>query len=802
MSTFDVVVIGGGPAGMIAAARAAQYGATTVLLEKNKELGKKLMITGRGRCNFAHDEDDADLLAKGYRRGGDFLLPSLRKFGTKEITAFFLRRGIVTAHERGKRLYPKEGQDASSIVNALWTALKDGGVHVLRGTEVKAFDFLGGKARRVTTGREEIVGKTFIIATGGLSFPNTGSTGDGYRWARKAGHTLATPEPALCPIKISEKFDDHLSGLKLKNVRVILQADGQAIDERFGEMDFTPFGISGAIIMDMASAVSDCLKKSKDVTLKIDLKPALDPERLDARIDRDFTEFSADALRFALRKMLPKDLIPEVIKMAKLDMGKPCGETTPEERRALRETMKNFTVTPTGLLGFHHAIITTGGVDTAEIDPETMASKIVPNLFFAGEVIDADGPTGGYNLQECWSTGFIAGSAAAELLGFSVPTDEQIVKQMVDAQNRRAQNARVERTEHDEKNEEELSEDMTIKTGPADDREFCGWRDPRASRKDGDERPPRPSRDSREKIYAKKGNFGSENRAFDREVSEKRHSDFRRDPGRPRFEGRTDGRDFDDRRSSRERIDRFDNDNRRFERGYERVDARQSRRSDGERFYEKEARHSEHSQEYRTQREPYREDRFRNSDRPSYDRETYRRDRREFDDERPRNFYGGYDRRGDYGYARRDDFGHRYEDDRPSRFDDRGERRLESRPDYSGRRPYDERRNFNGRRNNDEQRGRDFRTGRPEFNDRPGRDFYDRKERNDRRADVRSDDARRDYRGRQSERDSRSRSDFRSKDSRQQSDIPDRTTINSEERGSKPKVRRFTNFEKFRNDKG
>lgn len=480
MSRFDIVVIGGGPAGMMAAARAAQYGARTVLIEKNKELGRKLMITGRGRCNFAHDEDDPEVLAQAYRHGGEFLLRSLRKFGTKETLAFFLRRGIVPAHERGHRIYPKEGFDASSVVSALWTALKDSNVQVLRGEEVKSFDFLGGKARRVITVREEIEGSAFIIATGGLSFPYTGSTGDGYRWARKAGHELTPPEPALCPVKVAERFDSNMSGLKLKNVRVTLQQDGQTVDERFGEMDFTPFGISGAIIMDMASSINSCLKNSSNVTIHIDLKPALEPERLDARISRDFTEFFADPLRFALRKLLPAELIPEVIKKAALDMGKPCGETTPEERAALRSTLKDFKLTPTQLLGFHHAIVTSGGIRTEELDPETMGSKLIPNLYFAGEVIDIDGPTGGYNLQECWSTGFAAGSAAAEALGFSKPTEEQILKQMVQGNERRImQNTLEKQKRKAESNEKERTEEMTIKTGPVDNQEFCGWRDPR-----------------------------------------------------------------------------------------------------------------------------------------------------------------------------------------------------------------------------------------------------------------------------------------------------------------------------------
>lgn len=643
MSTFDVVVVGGGPAGMMAAARAAQYGARTVLLEKNRELGRKLMITGRGRCNFAHDQEDPELLSKDYRRGGEFLLPALRTFGAKETTAFFLRRGVVSAHERGHRLYPREGQDASSVVNALWTALKDGGVQVLRGIEVRSLDILGGKVRRVTTGREEIEGRAFILATGGLSFPNTGSTGDGYRWARKAGHEIVETTPALCPIKIAERFDDQLSGLKLKNVRVTLRHDGETVDERFGEMDFTPFGISGAIVMDLAAGVGNCLRQTGRTTVHIDLKPALEPERLDARIERDFHEFGGDALRFALRKMLPAQIIPEVLKMAALDMGKPCGETTAEERLALRNTIKDFAVTPTELLGFRHAIVTSGGVSTDEIEPETMASKLVPNLYFAGEMIDVDGPTGGYNLQECWSTGFTAGSAAAEALGYKKPTDEDIVRQMEAARNRRYEISQAER----QKFKEEKTEDMTIKTGPTDDKEFCGWRDPRRRQ---------TSEQTKGDAGGGKFSFGKDRRpSFERPSSEGRHREnpFRRAdrPDRPQKAYRED-RDFGERRDFVERP-RFSEERRSFRRDEDRPFERERRPFENDRgeprpFRRADGLHHEYRQHPygRSAREDFSEPsrfhetaaegRSRRSERRPFDRSDFRErdERRDF--ERPR----------------------------------------------------------------------------------------------------------------------------------------------------------------------
>lgn len=704
MSTFDVVVVGGGPAGMMAAARAAQYGARTVLLEKNRELGRKLMITGRGRCNFAHDQEDPELLSKDYRRGGEFLLPALRTFGAKEIAAFFLRRGVVSTHERGHRLYPREGQDASSVVNALWTALKDGGVQVLRGIEVRSLDILGGTVRRVTTGREEIEGRAFILATGGLSFPHTGSTGDGYRWARKAGHEIVETTPALCPIKVVERFDDRLSGLKLKNVRVTVRHNGETVDERFGEMDFTPFGISGAIVMDLAAGVGNCLRQTGRTTVHIDLKPALEPERLDARIERDFREFGGDALRFALRKMLPAQIIPEVLKMAKLDMGKPCGETTADERLALRNTIKDFVVTPTELLGFRHAIVTSGGVSTDEIEPETMASKLVPNLYFAGEMIDVDGPTGGYNLQECWSTGFTAGSAAAEALGFKKPTDEDIVRQMEAARSHRYEISKAER----QKFKEEKTEDMTIKTGPTDDKEFCGWRDPRrrqtseqtkgdaggggfSSRKDRRpsferpssedrhrerrpfrpaDRPDRPQKTYREdrdfgerRDFAERPRFSEERRPFRRDEDrpfERERRPFENDRGEPRSFRRAEGPHREYRHQPYDSYDRggregFSESRRFHEAASEERSRRPERRSfDRPYFGERDERRAfERPSGPRPSRENFRDkepEYQRRSDSPSRDRRPYDQERRPRFSDAPQRSYGpdGRERRGFY----------------------------------------------------------------------------------------------------------------------------------------------------------
>ncbi len=487
MKIFDIAVIGGGPAGMMAALRAAQFGASTALIEKNDQLGKKLMLTGRGRCNYAHHEEDPAKLAQAFGPKGSFLLPAFQSFGAAQVVQFFRRWGVEPAYERGHRIYPAEGLDASALLNALWAALKESRVTVLRQTEVRGMDILGGKVRRLITRQGEIEAKAFIVATGGLSFPATGSTGDGYLWARKAGLTVVEPTPALCPIRIRERLDEGLAGLKLKNVRLKLIQGGEVKGERFGEMDFTPFGVSGAIAMDLAADVGACLKESDPPELHIDLKPALDPERLDNRIDRDFQEFTGEALRFALRKMLPRQIIPEVVKMAGLDLGTPCQDLSPEDRLALRKAMKDFVVTPIGLLGFRYAIVTAGGVDPQDLDPATMASKAVANLYWAGEVLDLQAPTGGYNLQECWSTGFQAGSAAAASLGFAPPaeTDQEPAQEKEQPRESCFLNA---------PSREEPRENMSDHQQPRrDDSDFAGWKDPRRS--SGGDRPSRPRRE-------------------------------------------------------------------------------------------------------------------------------------------------------------------------------------------------------------------------------------------------------------------------------------------------------------------
>lgn len=413
MEVFDVVVIGGGPAGMMAAGRAAECGATVALLEKNNEPGKKLLITGKGRCNLAHDEEDPLKLAEAYGRNGRFLLSGLNRFGLADTLAFFKRQGLEAVTERGRRIFPVEGKNAAHVRAALVRYMEDNGVRIFTGREVTTLEAREGHiTRAVTDDFDAISGRSFVVATGGLSYPTTGSTGDGYRWAKDTGHRITPTEPSICPVDAREAFCKELQGLSLRNVSLSVWQKGKKKDERFGEMLFTHFGISGPIVMDLSRDLAKLLKKGP-VTLFLDLKPALDEATLDARLVRDFREHHGKEIRTVVRGLVPKAMASVILRLADIHEDRKVDEITREERQNLLETLKSIAITPTSLLGYRWAIVTAGGVSLKDVDPRTMGSKKVPNLFFAGEVLDLDGPTGGFNLQACWTTGYVAGEAAA-----------------------------------------------------------------------------------------------------------------------------------------------------------------------------------------------------------------------------------------------------------------------------------------------------------------------------------------------------------------------------------------------------
>jgi hypothetical protein len=406
---YDVAVIGGGPAGMMAAGRAAELGAKVVLIEKNEILGKKLLITGKGRCNFTHNEFNTRKFAEKFGRNGRFLYSALSVFGVREVIDFFESRGVKGKVEQGDRIFPEEG-NAQGILNVLIKYLAEGKVNILLNAEVNGFKQEKGEISQVLLGEREISADKYIICTGGKSYPQTGSIGDGYRWAEQLGHTIIPPVPALNPVKTSESWVKELQGLSLKNVSLKLFQNGKKKDERFGEMLFTHFGISGPIVMDMSKNIGEFMKNGP-VKLILDLKPALDFKKLDRRIQRDFEKFKGRMFKNSLKGLLPLSMIPLIIKLSGIQPEKKVDYISREERNKLVHLLKELELTPTNLLGFKWSVVTSGGVALKEVDPNTMHSKKIENLYFAGEILDLDGPSGGYNLQVCWSTGYLAGQS-------------------------------------------------------------------------------------------------------------------------------------------------------------------------------------------------------------------------------------------------------------------------------------------------------------------------------------------------------------------------------------------------------
>jgi predicted Rossmann fold flavoprotein len=408
---YDIAIIGGGAAGMISAVRASENGARVVLIEKNDRLGVKLLITGKGRCNITHAEYNNRKLVDSFGKSGKFLYSALNKFGTKDVVDFFEDSGVSTKVERGDRIFPVSDK-SMDVLDALRDILHKNRVTIIKKQAVKKIIAENNKITKVVLAKQDIVADKFIIATGGLSYPATGCSGDGYAWAKDLGHNVVNPTPALVPIVVGESIVKELEGLSLKNVNISVFLGNKKKDERFGEALFTKRGMSGPIILDMSKSIGQLLSTGA-VKLKIDFKPALDYKKLDKRVQNDFANNSNRLFRNSLGELLPKKMIPVVIKLSKINPNKKVNSITKEERKTLIHLLKEFELTVKSLGGFESAIVTTGGIDLKEVDPRTMNSKIIDNLYFAGEVLDIDGPTGGYNLQVCWSTGYLAGDSAS-----------------------------------------------------------------------------------------------------------------------------------------------------------------------------------------------------------------------------------------------------------------------------------------------------------------------------------------------------------------------------------------------------
>ncbi len=406
-----VVVIGGGAAGMMAAITAARKGMHVTLIEKNEKLGKKLFITGKGRCNITNAGDSEDLF-NSIVTNKKFMYSSLNGFSNYDVLGFFDELGLPIKIERGNRVFP-ESDHSSDVIAALNKELRRQKVDVRLNTTVKDIIVKDNIACGVITVfgnvEEKVDADYVIVATGGNSYQSTGSTGDGYKFARKLGHDVTSILPALVPFTVKEEWEADLQGLSLKNISITVYDGQKELYNDFGEMLFTHFGVSGPVILSASSFVAGKLK-DKNLKLVIDLKPALSFEQLDERILRDFDEEKNKSFKNSLDKLLPKKLIPIVVMLSEIDGNKKVNEITRAERQRLVKLLKEFELTLTGLRGFNEAIITQGGVNVKEINPTTMESKLVKHLLFAGEVLDVDAVTGGFNLQIAWSTGYAAGN--------------------------------------------------------------------------------------------------------------------------------------------------------------------------------------------------------------------------------------------------------------------------------------------------------------------------------------------------------------------------------------------------------
>lgn len=399
------IVIGGGAAGMMAAIQAARKGNQVTLMEQNEKLGKKLFITGKGRCNFTNACDVEDLF-QNVVTNPKFLYSAFYTFSNDMVMDFFEELGLSYKVERGNRVFPTSDH-SSDVIKALEREMRRLGVEILLHTKVKKLYIENNICKGVYVKDKKITADSVVIATGGISYPRTGACKDGYQFAEAAGHSIMKPQASLVPFELSDDCCKDLMGISLKNVSATIYADNKKVYSDFGEMLFTHFGVSGPIIIKASAYIHKYLEK--DLRLTIDLKPALDEKTLDDRILKDFQLFQNKQLKNGLEKLLLKALIPVVIEKSGLDGEKKIHELTKEERRILGNTIKNLPFTIVGLRSFDEAIITKGGVKVKEIDPGTMESKLVGGLYFAGEVLDLDALTGGFNLQIAWSTGYLAG---------------------------------------------------------------------------------------------------------------------------------------------------------------------------------------------------------------------------------------------------------------------------------------------------------------------------------------------------------------------------------------------------------
>ena len=403
----DAVVIGGGAAGTLCAALAAGRGLDVVLLEPNRMLGRKLRITGKGRCNVTNDCDAREFIS-AIPGDGRFLQSAIHKFGTSDTKALFEGLGVALKTERGNRVFP-ESDRADDIADALTKLARENGVRVLRERATRILTDEAGAVRAVASGGGEIECEAAVICTGGLSYPGTGSTGDGYRMARELGHTIRPCRPSLVPLESPDAWCREMQGFSLRNVELSAYEDEKLIYNALGEMLFTHFGVSGPLVLSASAHMrrfGECRYR-----LSIDLKPGLDEKKLDARLLRDFEKYSNREFRNSLGDLAGRAMIPVLVELSGIPGDTRTNSVTRQQRAALAQLLKHFPVSLSGPRPIAEAIVTSGGVATTEVNPRTMESKLVPGLYFAGEVLDLDAYTGGYNLQIAWSTAFVAANS-------------------------------------------------------------------------------------------------------------------------------------------------------------------------------------------------------------------------------------------------------------------------------------------------------------------------------------------------------------------------------------------------------
>lgn len=410
---YDIAVVGGGAAGTMAAIRAAESKKCVILIERNTSIGRKILMTGKGRCNVTNAAG-MDIFIEKFGKEGSFFRTAFSALSNKDLMDFFENRQLKLKIERQGRVFPATDK-AHSITETLEGSLKNARVDILYNSTLSSLSKKNDIFELYLCDNKKIRAEKVILATGGLSYPETGSRGDGFRIARKLGHTIVPLRAALVPLKTEEMWVRKLQGLSLLNVRVIFLAEAKKIVSNIGEIMFTHFGVSGPLVLDLSGEISDIIAggKAKVVKMFIDLKPALDEEKLESRLLREFRDHGTSQISKVLQNLLPKRMVPVFAQLCGLEDVKKTNQVTLKERHVIIRFLKAFPLTITGTLSIKRGMVTGGGVSTKEIDPRTMESRLIAGLYFAGEIIDGAAPSGGYNLQQAFSTGFLAGEKAS-----------------------------------------------------------------------------------------------------------------------------------------------------------------------------------------------------------------------------------------------------------------------------------------------------------------------------------------------------------------------------------------------------